>query len=141
MRTSIFSACLVLVTLGVGWETVTTAQDAAGGRSLNGFRPESGIQPGTAASIAGNQLTPEDPAYRQLEVESPSLTPERMSVSEKRRALGWYRRMQSLARIEAARNAGYHLSRPPGIVNPSMQSQYPDYHTIVIPVYVDRSAR
>lgn len=141
MRTSIFSACLIIVTLAVGWETITTAQDAVGGRSLNGFRPESGMQPGTAASIPANQLTPEHPEYRQPEVDSQSLAPERMSVSEKRQALGWYRRMQSLARIEAARNAGYHLSRPPGIVNPSMQSQYPDYHTIVIPVYVDRSTR
>ncbi|GEM_PF-6132646 len=59
------------------------------------------------------------------------------SPAERRQALAWHQHLQRAAHIEAALRQGYHPSRPPGVITPSMTSRYPYYNTIFIPVFVD----
>ncbi|MEX0824914.1 MAG: hypothetical protein WD119_02045 [Pirellulaceae bacterium] len=65
-----------------------------------------------------------------------TLAPHKMSAAELRQIRAWQQQQARLARIEAANNAGYHLSRPPAVTVPSMTSRYQYARPWFVPIYV-----
>ncbi|QDS96490.1 hypothetical protein FF011L_53010 [Roseimaritima multifibrata] len=63
------------------------------------------------------------------------------SYAEMKRILHFHQRIQYMNRVETALRHGYHPSRPPGVVTPSMTSRYPSYNTLFIPVYTNYIGR
>lgn len=64
------------------------------------------------------------------------VVPHEMNAAELRQARAWRRSQAREARIEAAKNAGYHLSRPPAVAVPSMTSRYQYARPWFVPIYV-----
>lgn len=62
--------------------------------------------------------------------------PHLLNAAELRQARAWKQQQNREARIEAAKNAGYHLSRPPAVAVPSMTSRYQCVRPWYFPVYV-----
>ncbi len=101
---------------------------------------------GTASAQGASRAAGPPPDVRLFDDASDSLhrSPQATHIptpAELRQSLAWHQRLQRVARIEAALQQGYHLSRPPGVVTPSTTSRYPYYDTIYIPVYVDHLPR
>lgn len=61
--------------------------------------------------------------------------------AELRRAQAIYQSQMRMARIEAAKAMGYHLSRPNLPANPMMTSRYAPRRTLIMPVYYYLPAR
>jgi len=57
------------------------------------------------------------------------------TAAQLRQARAWERYQQRVARIEAAKDAGYHLSRPPAVAVPSMTGRYPYTRSWIVPIY------